>query len=82
MSTHRLGRGTVNVSANLLIEERQALTRIAVHQDLSLSHLVRNAITTLIARADAPTARCLAMIRRHRHQDILDRHNGQLYLEL
>jgi hypothetical protein len=79
--THPIGRGTVNVSANLLRQEREALGRIAVNTDMSISSLIRRAITGMIAEADAQTARGLAALRRQRRQRLLNQ-AGQLNLDL
>jgi hypothetical protein len=79
--THPIGRGTVNVSANLLRQEREALGRIAVKADMSISHIIRRAITEMICAADAPTGRGLAALRRQRRQRLLNQ-AGQLNLDL
>ena len=81
MSTHRIGRGTVNVSANLLREERDALGRLAVNRDLSISRILRDAALEIIRRYDAPAARGLDAARQRHHREILAGHS-QLTLEL
>lgn len=82
MSTHRIGQGTVNVSANLLVEERDILGRIATKRDMSISRIIREAVTAAITKHDPATGRSISTMRRNRRRDMLSRHNGQLELSL
>jgi len=79
--SNRLGRGTVNVSANLLREERDALGKLAVQLDRSISQIMRDAAISLIQRHDPGCARVLVEARRIHRRDILT-HHSQLTLDL
>lgn len=52
MPTNRLGKGTVNIPVNWLTEERDALGRIAMKHDLSLSALIRRLTIEGLARTE------------------------------
>lgn len=79
--THPIGRGTTNVTANLLTEERHALVTMALRRDISLSRLLRDLVLDALAQADRPTAARLAHLRRNHRREALT-HKSQLTLDL
>lgn len=69
MATHHIGEGTVNVSLNLLDEERQVFGRLAVVEDRSLGDLVRRlAVEGLRASHPEQHAKLIEARRSHRQE--------------
>ena len=54
--THSLPKGTVNISLNMLTEERQALGQIACRMGISLGALVRQMIDRSLTSIDPSIA--------------------------
>lgn len=57
--THHIGSGTVNISVNLLREERDTLGRLACLRDLSLGRIIRELIALGLQRQDPQAAAAL-----------------------
>lgn len=70
--THHLGRGTVNVSVNLLREERDTLGRMACKTDQSISRIIRDCIHSSLRAADPRTAEALRRARAIRRERNLE----------
>ena len=66
--THHLGRGTVNVSVNLLREERDTLGRMACKSDQSISRIIRDCIHASLRAADPRAAEALRRARAVRRE--------------
>jgi hypothetical protein len=62
----------VNVSVNLLREERITLGRMACQRDMSISHLIRDCIHSSLRADDPKTAQALRRARVARHERQLE----------
>lgn len=72
MATNKLGKGTVNVTVNLLEEEHAVLTKIAVADERSLGDVVRRLAMAGLRVTNPDAAYQMERARRaHREQMIL-----------
>jgi len=75
---HKLGIGTINVSVNLLIEERRILGQIAARNDQSMSGYLRQLVSSAIRQVSPEAHRLLSNARRLRRERQLERFAPQL----
>ncbi len=66
MPTNAVGLGTKTIGVNFLVEERDALSRIAFHRNVTLSELLRQAITAGLEQTHPREAAALKAIRERR----------------
>lgn len=66
MATNAVGLGTKTIGVNFLVEERDALSRIAFHRNVTLSEFLRQSITTGLEQTHPKEAAALKAIRERR----------------
>ena len=66
MPGNPLGRGTVNVQVNWLLEEKAHLGRLAMQEDLSLGSLIRKLVYERLSQTHPATAKELVQLRKMR----------------
>lgn len=71
MATHHIGRDTVNVSVNLLEQERLTLARIAVADDRSLGDTIRRLAVNGLRSANPDAAQKIEEMRRHHREQMI-----------
>ena len=71
MATNRTGRGTTNVTLNLLEEEREILCRLAIADDRSLGDEIRRLAVAGLRACNPDAARNMEDARRNHREQIL-----------
>ncbi len=71
MATNRQGKDTVNITVNLLDEERSLLARLAVKEDRSLGDFIRRMAVVGMREKYPDTAEMLDEARKKRREQMM-----------
>ncbi len=71
MAANPVGKGTVNVTVNLLAQERLILGRLALSDDRSLGEFIRRMVVTGLRTVNPQSASDMEEARRKHYEQIL-----------